>query len=161
MLREETIDKINKTVAVCNRHKIYLLFALEQNSALFPVAQYNYDFLTQIQISFIDQMIFRFSKLQDSIGNRLFINLLEFLGEDTETMAFKDVLSKLEKLRAIPSAGEWMELREIRNIVSHEYPDDTDRLIAGLNLLYIKARRLLEIYSGLIEFLNKSLPLQS
>lgn len=116
MLSNETYDKLTKTVTICNRHKIYLTFALEQTTDLFPVSIEKYDHLSQIQVSFIDQMIYRFSKLQDTIGSRLVKTLLDHLGEDTESMAFKDMLLKLEKLRILPSANEWLELREIRNL---------------------------------------------
>jgi hypothetical protein len=78
-------------------------------------------------------------------------------GEDTETMVFKDMLLRLEKLRILPSASEWMELREIRNLVSHEYPEDLDKLITGLNLLRSQAWRLMEIYNGILNYLEISL----
>jgi len=157
MLNDETIDKLNKTVAVCNRHKTYLTFAKQQTSELFPITSDKYDYLTQIQVSFLDQMIYRFSKLQDNIGNRLFKTLLDYLGEEPETMAFKDILLRLEKLRILPSANEWLELREIRNLVSHEYPEDKDKLIAGLNLLHIQTSRLITIYNGLLNYINDSI----
>ena len=157
MLNDSATDKLKKSIAVCNRHKQYLTFALEQTADLFPVTPAKYENLTQIQISFIDQMIYRFSKLQDMLGHRVVQALLEHLGEDTETMVFKDMLLRLEKLRILPSASEWMELREIRNLVSHEYPEDLDKLITGLNLLRSQAWRLMEIYNGILNYLEISL----
>jgi len=156
MLSDKTIDKLTKTITVCNRHKKYLTFALEQTADLFPIIPDKYEHLTQIQVSFLDQMIYRFSKLQDTIGNRVFKTLLDFLGEESETMAFKDILLRLEKLRILPSANEWLELREIRNLVSHEYPEDIDKLITGINLLQQQSSRLIEIYDGLLYYLNVS-----
>jgi hypothetical protein len=156
MLNDATYDKLKKSIAVCNRHKNYLTFALEQTADLFPVTPEKYNNLTQNQVSFLDQMIYRFSKLQDMIGHRVFQALLESLGEDIESMAFKDMLLRLEKLRILPSANEWMELREIRNLVSHEYPEDMDKLITGLNLLQLQAWRLMEIFSGLLNYLDGS-----
>lgn len=65
----------------------------------------------------------RFSKLQDFLGSNLFTAVLENAGEQTETLTFIDKLNKLEKLRIIESANEWKKMRNIRNILSHEYPD--------------------------------------
>ena len=157
MLTDEHADKLKKSTAVCNRHKAYLSFALEQTHDLFPLNPEKYENLTQIQVSFLDQMIYRFSKLQDMIGHRVVKALLDYLGEDTENMAFKDMLLKLEKLQILPSANEWLELREIRNLVSHEYPDEMAKLITGLNILQSQAYRLMEIYSGLQDYLNTAL----
>ena len=84
------------------------------------------------ELSFTDQLIFRFSKLQDSMGGKLFPAILENLGEDVKGLPFIDRLAKMEELEIIASADEWMLLRETRNIVIHEYPFLTEEVIQGL-----------------------------
>jgi uncharacterized protein YutE (UPF0331/DUF86 family) len=69
------------------------------------------------------------------MGSRLFPAILENLGEEVKALPFIDRLVKLEELTIIPSADEWLLLRETRNIVTHEYPFITDEVIQGLNLL--------------------------
>jgi hypothetical protein len=158
MLMDESLERITKSVAVCNKHKSYLIFALEQLSGLFPITLAGYENLTKIQVTLLDQMIFRFAKLQDTIGKRLFKELLEYLGEETENVSFRDLLLRLEKLQIIPSASEWLEFREIRNIVSHEYPEDNERLIEGLNVLFSRSSQLISIYDGIVNYLQTFFP---
>ncbi len=56
----------------CNLHKTRLLLALEnlQKQNLIPLELKDYENLSSEQSSFIDQIIFRFSKLQDTIGEK-------------------------------------------------------------------------------------------
>ena len=73
-------------------------------------------------MAMFDQLIYRFSKLQDSMGSRLFKQLLEALEEDIASLPFIDILYKLEKLLLLNDAKDWIMLRQTRNTVSHEYP---------------------------------------
>jgi len=92
--------------------------------------------------------------LQDTIGNKLFRIILEGLGENQEDMALIDVLSRLEKLKIIESQAEWLQLRELRNIVTHEYPFNTEEIIEGLNTLIVKSQSLSEIWLKMENYLQ-------
>ncbi len=102
----------------------------------------------------MDQLIFRFSKLQDSMGGKLFPSILENLGEDIRELPFIDRLAKLEKLNVIGSADEWMALRETRNIVTLEYSFITDEIIEGLNLLGKHQQVILDILEEVKDFVK-------
>nr|VFJ62031.1 MAG: hypothetical protein BECKDK2373C_GA0170839_109314 [Candidatus Kentron sp. DK] len=67
-------------------------------------------------------MVYRFSKLQDSMGMKILKVLLELIALAEEAM-FAEKLQRLERLGAITSVGEWRMLRELRNQLSHEYED--------------------------------------
>ncbi len=43
----------------------------------------------------MDQLIYRYSKLQDLMGRKLFVLILQGLGEDTEDLPFIDGLNVL------------------------------------------------------------------
>jgi hypothetical protein len=131
----EKRDKLDEAVQLCAIHSQRMSFAWEKVNKHFPLDKEKYLGLKPEELSFIDQLIFRFSKLQDSMGGRLFPAILENLGEETKKIPFIDSLAKLEELEIISSADEWMLLRETRNIVTHEYPFITDEVIQGLNLL--------------------------
>ena len=60
-----------------------------------------YKGLPQEQISQTDQLIYRFSQLQDTIGNKLFPLILQGLGEYSQNMPFIAIINKLEKLSMI------------------------------------------------------------
>ena len=114
---------------LCNLHSERMSFALEKIKIHFPLNKDKYLLLQPEELSFLDQLIFRFSKLQDSMGGRLFPAVLENLGEEIKEMPFIDRLIKLEELNVIPGADEWMVLRETRNLVTHEYPFIADEVI--------------------------------
>jgi uncharacterized protein with HEPN domain len=97
-------------------------------------------------IAYIDQIVFRFSKLQDTIGNKIFPLGLVLLGEDIEARPFIDLLNKLEELRLIPSSSKWMEWMELRNDLTHEYPDIIEDRIDALNNLKTALSEILQVY---------------
>lgn len=134
-MTNEKRDKLNEAVLLCTIHSERMNFAWEKIKTHFPLDREKYIRLKPEELSFVDQLIFRFSKMQDSMGGKLFPAILENLGENVKGLPFIDLLVKLEELNIIPDADEWMLLQETRNIVSHEYPFVTDEVVQGLNLL--------------------------
>jgi hypothetical protein len=103
----------------------------------------------------------RFTKLQDVLGAKVFPRILTRLGEDVRSMAFIDVLSRLEALGFIDSADTWLSLREQRNRLSHDYPDDPDILAAELNSALGASEVLLEYWQNLQERIGNNQHLES
>ncbi len=83
-------------------------------------------------ISFFDQLIYRYMKLQDTMGEKLFPVALKLLGEDFSAKPFVDVLNRLERLCLISSREEWLVWRELRNDLSHEITVGAKGLYNGL-----------------------------
>ncbi|VEN74531.1 conserved hypothetical protein [Candidatus Desulfarcum epimagneticum] len=81
-----------------------------------------------------DTFIYRFSKIQDYMGEKLFPAFLDRLGEYKRSMPFRDILTTLERLEIISSSQEWMNYREIRNSITHEYPGSYEDIIDGIKL---------------------------
>ena len=92
-------------------------------------------------------MTTRFGKLQDIIGSKIFPIILNLLEE--EAVAFIDKLNKLEKLGYIDDANWWIELREIRNKIAHDYPDDHDLICSHISAVIVKAAELIEFWQKL------------
>ncbi len=147
-------DKLNESVQLCLIHIGRMSFAWEKVKMHFPLDKEKYLHLQPEELSFLDQLIFRFSKLLDSMGGRLFPAILENLGEEVKELPFIDRLVKLEELKIIPSADEWLLLRETRNLVTHEYPFITDEVIQGLNLLSKHYQLIMEIWNQLENFIK-------
>lgn len=150
----EKRDKLTEAVQLCTIHSERMSFAWGKIKGYFPLDKEKYDHLQPEELSYFDQLIFRFSKLQDSMGGKLFPAILENLGEDVRELPFIDRLAKLEELNVIPSADEWMVLRETRNIVTHEYPFVTDEVIEGLNLLGKYCSVILDIWHDVRYFIE-------
>jgi uncharacterized protein with HEPN domain len=86
------------------------------------------------KIKTIDTFIYRFIKLQDIIGEKLFKVFLDEIGEYKDNMSLLDIVDKLEKFEIIHSAYSWMEYRKLRNKLTHEYPNNEEDVIDGIIL---------------------------
>lgn len=156
MLKQsEKQDKLTEAVQLCNIHSERMRFAWGKVERHFPLDSEKYLNLQPEELSFLDQLIFRFAKLQDTMGGRLFPVILENLGEEVRELPFIDRLAKLEELNIIPSTDEWLLLRETRNIVTHEYPTVTDEVIQGLNLLGKNYQLIIDYWEQVKNFIKK------
>jgi len=61
--------------------------------------------------------------------------MLGYLQEETEGLAFLDILHKLEKLDLIESVIQWQTLREIRNEIAHQYDDSAELMSSALKAI--------------------------
>jgi len=83
----------------------------------------------------VNSFLFNYIKIQDKIGGKLFRLVLQHWREDeSDTMSMLDVLNRLEKLRIIENVEAWDKLREIRNAITHEYPEDIQIRIDNIHL---------------------------
>lgn len=92
----------------------------------------------------------RFGKLQDVMGAKIFPLILEILEEDG-AISFRDKLNRLEKLGFIDNANWWSDLRNIRNELTQEYPDNYSLLADSLNRFLPLAEELLAFWQKLQE----------
>ncbi|SDL68037.1 hypothetical protein SAMN05661010_02256 [Modicisalibacter muralis] len=76
----------------------------------------------------------RFCRLQDTTGDKLLPLWLRALGERTGAVA--DNLDRAEKLGVLDSADRWLEIRQIRNQMIHEYIESPQVLADALNTAY-------------------------
>ena len=143
----EKRDKLNETISICELHYKRMTFAWENIKKYFPLTEKKFGTIDPFQMALFDQFIYRFSKLQDSMGNRLFIQILDLLEEETEGLPFIDILNKLEKIHLIDEAKTWIALRLTRNAISHEYPLFRETQIQELNQLPNQVKRLVNIWS--------------
>ena len=149
-INQTFIEKLHE----CNQHKKRLLGAKNRLKDYMPLSVKRYNILDEIYISTIDQMIFRFSKLQDTMGDKIFPSILELNGEKVKVMTFIDRLNRLEELELLYK-DEWMGLRKDRNEIAHEYSFNQDEVVNNINLVYIKSNDLIIIYNQIIQFIEK------
>lgn len=94
-----------------------------------------------------DQLLFRFTKLQDAIGERLVPATLEHLGESFESWPMRDRIDRLEKLGYV-DATDWFRWRELRNRLAHEYPEHPERSAAVLSAAVEAAGALVQAWAS-------------
>jgi hypothetical protein len=105
-------------------------------------------------IKTIDAFVYRFLKLQDYMGQKLFKNFLTSLGEDCDNLSFLDILDKLEKLNIIPSTDEWIQIRKLRNKLTHEYPDNISLVKDEIILAIEKIRNFEEVLRSISSYVK-------
>ena len=106
-----------------------------------------------------NSFLFGFSKIQDKIGAKLFKKVLFELKElDDDSVPMRDVLNILEKLKIIQNTEDWERVREIRNLLTHEYPLDSEERIENIEQCLLAYDILKSIYIQLREYcLNQKL----
>ena len=107
-----------------------------EKSYQFPISKDNFKAIVNdiTLMAFSDQVIYRFSKLQDTMGAKLFKSILLSQGENVDK-PFLDILNQLEKIDII-KVDEWFEIRDLRNEIAHNYDDNEELALNILNTIY-------------------------
>lgn len=150
MTRQDIIDfKVRPALAECESHQRRLHAAWEEAVTFRPLQAGFAGELTEDQIRTLDQLLYRFGKLQDAIGTRLLPATLQMVQEWQDNEPFLDKLNRAEKLGMLPSVEQWQLLRELHNQTAHEYPDQPELVKAGLARLLSQVPALEKIHRQL------------
>jgi hypothetical protein len=149
------MEVLKSTINICDIHSLRLQTALEHVKHIIPITEKSIDKLTDIELSFLDQITKRFSMLQDTIGSKIFSLTLELLQEDVPDATFIDRINKLEKIGALESAEFWKKIKKMRNEITHEYPDEKLYMTLLLNECLKESIKLLECWDFLKKFIEK------
>jgi uncharacterized protein with HEPN domain len=103
---------------------------------IFPISSNEFQKILEnrVDLAFSDQIIYRFSKLQDLIGEKLFKSFLLYQGENVDK-PFRDILNRFEKIEIL-NVEEWFEIRHLRNEIAHNYESNESVAIEILNGIF-------------------------
>jgi hypothetical protein len=108
----------------------------------------------------LDQIAYRFTKLQDSMGEKVLPLILELAQEPiSESVTFVEKLNRLERIGAIPSVEKWRRFRVVRNALAHDYPDDPELRASAINRFVEGAADLIELFGQVNSFIAHHFPL--
>lgn len=138
--------KIKRYLNECDKHLQRVEEAYGDICPVLPLSVEKYKNLSKDEVQDIDQYLFRFAKLQDTLGDKLFRLILKEYEPTDEILPFIDMLNKLEKLGFIDSAKEWINLRKIRNEISHQYDDEPEEMSQAINNILNHKDIIKEIY---------------
>ena len=141
-MKQTFVEKLHE----CNQHKKRLLSAKRNLQSLIPLSVDSYNNLSEENISFIDQMLFRFSKLQDTMGERVFPSILDLNAENVKKMTSIDRLNRLEELELLDK-NEWMQLRKEGNKIAHDYSFNQEEVVDSINIIFSRIDNLIQIYT--------------
>jgi hypothetical protein len=153
MNRTDIIElKLRPALKECGLHRMRLHAAWEETITFGPLQEPSLAEFTDEQVRTLDQLLFRFGKLQDAIGTRLLPAILQLVQEWRDNEPFLDKLNRAEKLGILPSVEQWQLLRELRNQTAHEYPDQPELVRANLRRLIASVPVLEEAHRQSAEF---------
>jgi len=145
-------NRLDSYFLEAKRHIKLMQDAFEVIERVLPIG--NYENLGNLEKFAINALIFRFSKLQDLLGSKVFRSYLEFSGFNVVEKSFFDILKELEK-EGIIDIDSWSEFRVLRNKVAHDYPQDEDEIIQSIDLILKKSKELIKIGQKLEERFNE------
>jgi len=118
-----------------------------------PLCSDSFETLSEKEQDKLDILAFRFSKLQDLLGDKIFRMILEYSGFNVQKK-FIELLSELEK-EGLLDLDKWIELRNARNKIAHEYPDEQDNLIEAINFIFEESAYLIDLTQKLEEYFDE------
>ena len=132
---ELNLDKIKlkKYFNECDKHLQRIEEAYSDIKDSLPLTVQKYQTLSKDEVQDIDQYLYRFSKLQDTLGQKIFKLVLNIYEPSQESIPFLDLLNKLEKLNFLDNTKEWINLRDKRNKIAHQYDDEPFEMTQAIN----------------------------
>lgn len=147
--------RLNKCEKHCQSLTDYkeLIDALEKHTSIFEATAFQQ--LKAADKAIFDAYLKRFAALQDYLGAKVFPLLMEVSGIGGTKMS--EVLQSVEKEGIIDSLSEWIELREIRNELEHDHPEELQKGLDDLRLCVAKYQRLTDYYNASKNFAERYL----
>jgi len=127
-----------------NKHIEHIIEAKDELNL--PIT--SYEELSKLEKFALNTLIFRFSKLQDLLGVKIFRAYLEFSGINVSEFGFFDILKLIEKEK-ICDIDTWNELRKLRNDIAHDYPHELDEMLEKINLFIKSSDKLVSIFDNI------------
>lgn len=132
-----------------------ILLSYPRVEKFFPLSG---ELLTSLDIDSLDRLDafrVRFCDLQDAIGNKVFRSLLVLEMESIGSNL--DVLNQIEKRGLISSFETWQDIRNIRNLFIHDYPDTVDFKAKILSEAFKKTPELIFVVNKILKYLHQVL----
>ena len=112
-----------------------LLDVLNFLEILYPLTNEKLETISLENKDKLDVLAFRFSKLQDLLGTKIFREYLMVLQYPVEDKNFLELLKELDKEKII-DIDIWSEFRGVRNSISHDYPFEEDEKIDAIKNIF-------------------------
>ncbi len=120
---QKQLQKVAKHYQALKEYKEFI----EKVGFQFTIDEFNH--LDTPQKAVLEAYLKRFSSLQDYLGAKVFKSLLDIAGVSYSKMS--EVLTLIEKEEII-SLDRWIEFRNIRNELEHDYPDELEEALSDL-----------------------------
>ena len=117
--------------------------------------QFIFNTLKAQERAILDAYLKRFASIQDFLGAKIFSLLLEVAGIHTKKMS--EILSNIEREGIIDSLENWIELRDVRNELEHDYPEELEEALNDLKYCVNSFEKIEFYYINSLNFFQKYL----
>ncbi|MEI6285936.1 MAG: hypothetical protein WCP79_05485 [Bacillota bacterium] len=142
--------KIEKAIEQCDIHASVLNSAIDElNSSVDIMNVSDIALIDTWQVlRSLDQIAYRFQRLQDEMGRVLLPSIPYALHENiSDDATFVEKLNWLEKNNYLSAAADWIKLRQFRNSLAHEYPGEPQLKLRLLKKLLVHCAEMVAIYT--------------
>ncbi len=152
MKREIANEKFNFFLNEVEKHFLILNQDLEELKTFYPLTEEKIKSLVDNPdyLKVLDQIAYRYIKLQDTLGKLLRYFLLKE-GEVVEHLSMLDIIHRIQKLGIFIDDELWFEMRNLRNSITHEYPNMYLEVAEAINSLYSFIEDIKEIIQSIKE----------
>ena len=105
MNSSDEVAILRQAYALCSTHRDALKDALQDLDQR-ELTALDLEYLSRQDRRLLDQFAYRYTRLQDDMGSRLFPSALRALGENIPAMSMLDRLDRMEQLGWLPAAEE-------------------------------------------------------
>lgn len=95
----------------------------------------------------LDAFTARFGRMQDTLGDKLIPQLLKLVAERPGSSI--DNINRMEKLGILSSVNDWLEARNLRNKLVHEYMSNAEEFALALNRVHTLLPLLINTYNAI------------
>ena len=150
---QKRLNKLTKQYEALKDYKILIDELLVEKDIY---NQFIFNTLIPQEKAILDAYLKRFSAVQDFLGAKIFVLLLEVAGIYSGKMS--EVLSYIEKEEIIDSLDNWIELREVRNELEHDYPEELQEALDDLKFCVDSFKTIEKYYFNSLDFAKKYIP---
>ncbi len=143
-------EKLERYFEEAKKHIQKIKSAKEILQDVMPLSGESLIKLSEKEQDKLDILIFRFAKLQDLLGRKIFRSILDFSGYESN-VPFVEILSELER-EGLIEIDKWMALRDARNAIAHEYPNEEKKIVDELNFIFEEVEYLIQLTQKLEEY---------
>ena len=147
---QKRFNKLEKHYIAIKEYKILIDDLLKENNIYDP---FIFNTLKPGKRAILDAYLKRFASIQDFLGGKIFSLLLEIAGIGNTKMS--EVLSNIEKENIIDSLENWIELREVRNELEHDYPEELQEALNDLKYCVDSFYKIESYYLNSLKFFKK------
>jgi len=140
---KKRLNKLNKNFEILKDYKNYI----EKLGDIYT--PYVFNSLTLEERAILEAYLKRFAFVQDYLGAKIFKLLLENKGIIANKMS--EVLVEMER-EGIIDIEKWIELRNVRNELEHDYPDELEVALRDLKYCVENFSELEKIVKKVFEF---------